>query len=43
MLQFEYILIDVTPTYATVNFDLHVVTESQANFLSLLGQLSGGG
>ena len=40
MLQFEYVLIHVTATDATVDFDLHVVTESQADFLSLLGQLS---
>ena len=42
MLKFEYVLINVTATNTTVNFDLHVVSESQANFLSLLGQLSGG-
>lgn len=41
MFQFEYVLIYITATYTTVNFDLHVVTKSQANFLSLLGQLSG--
>ena len=41
MLQFEHILIDISTTNATVNFDLHVVTKSEAHFLGLLGQLSG--
>ena len=43
MLQFEYVFIHVTATNAAVDFDLHVVTECQANFLGLLGQLSGRG
>ena len=43
MLQFEYVFIHVTATNAAVDFDLHVVTECQANFLGLLGQLSGWG
>jgi hypothetical protein len=40
MLQFENIFIDVATTDAAVNFDLHVVTKSKCDFLSLLCQFS---
>jgi hypothetical protein len=40
MLQFENIFIDVSAADAAMNFHLHVVTEGQAHFLSLLRQFS---
>jgi hypothetical protein len=40
MLQFEHILINITPANTAVDLYLHVVAKGKAHFLGLLGQLS---